>query len=76
MTMAAPVAFAEYVRDNDWTILNPLLMPGGITRPNLINADGYEAVIDLAVTDSPHLFTSMDCNGAVTYIHRSIQNEK
>jgi hypothetical protein len=60
VTMAAPVAFAEYVRDNDWTILNPLLMPGGITRPNLINADGYEAVIDLAVTDSPHLFTSMD----------------
>ena len=57
---AAPNAFADYMRDNDWTILNPLLMPGGITRPNHIDVDGYDAVIDLAITDSPHLFTTMD----------------
>ena len=35
-------------------------MPGGITRPNHIDVDGYDAVIDLAITDSPHLFTTMD----------------
>ena len=57
---AAPNAFADYVRDNNWTILNPLLMPGGITRPNHMNMDGYDSVIDLAITDSPQLFTSMD----------------
>ena len=43
----------------DFTVLNPLLMPDGVTQPaNVIN--GFDAVIDLAITDSPHLFLSMD----------------
>jgi len=60
VTVAAPVEFADYIRENNWTVLNPLLMPGGITRPNHISADGYDSVIDLAITDSPNLFTTMD----------------
>ena len=51
--------FADYLSDHHWTVLNPALMPDGVTRPS-DHADGYDAIIDLAITDSPHLFTSMD----------------
>ena len=55
----ASAGFADYMKDNHWTVLNPQLMPGGVTRlAHVINS--FDAVIDLAITDSPHLFLSMD----------------
>ena len=56
---AASAEFADYVKDTHWTVLNPSLMPDGVTRP-ASRTDGFDAVIDLAITDSPHLFLSMD----------------
>ena len=52
-TVASANEFADFLRKQDWTMLNPLLMPHGITRPNPTSADGYDAVIDLTITDSP-----------------------
>ena len=59
VSTVASSEFANYMKDNHWSILNPILMPGSITRPTH-KANGFDAVIDLAITDSPHLFTSMD----------------
>ena len=59
VSTVASTEFADYMKDNHWSVLNPILMPDGITRPTH-KTNGTDSVIDLAITDSPHLFTSMD----------------
>ena len=84
-TVAPANEFADFMREQDWTILNPLLMPHGITRPNLSSVVSHDAVIDLAITDSEddtishrliqmsRLSTGQACRSSPGVVHRSKQ---
>ena len=55
-----PQVLASYISTSSLTVLNAVLMPGQVTRPT-DRADGAAgSIIDLAITNAPHLVVSMD----------------
>ena len=55
-----PQVLASNISTSSLTVLNAVLMPGQVTRPT-DRADGAAgSIIDLAITNAPHLVVSMD----------------
>ena len=56
-----PQMFANHMITSSLTILNAVLMPGQPTRPqDRVNGAGHGSIIDLAITNAPHLVVAMD----------------
>jgi Reverse transcriptase (RNA-dependent DNA polymerase)/Endonuclease-reverse transcriptase len=59
-------ALARYISASFLTILNPVLMPGAITRPPAPGSGHPGSVIDLAITNAPLLVSAMNAEHAST----------
>jgi Reverse transcriptase (RNA-dependent DNA polymerase)/Endonuclease-reverse transcriptase len=53
-------AFASYLTSAALTVLNAVLIPDVITRPAPPGSRGKGSIIDLAITNAPHLILAMD----------------
>jgi len=63
-----PKVLASYVTASSLTVLNPVFMPGAVTRPPRDGHDDPGSVIDLAITNAPQLVVAMDTGHAATLI--------
>ena len=55
-----PQTLATYLSTSSLTVLNAVLMPGQYTRPSDRDGSTGGSIIDLAITNAPHLVVSMD----------------
>ena len=55
-----PQTFATYLSTASMTVLNAVLMPGQYTRPSDREGSTVGSIIDLAITNAPHLVVAMD----------------
>jgi hypothetical protein len=63
-----PNVLARFVTASALTVLNPVLMPGAVTRPPRAGHDDPGSVIDLAITNAPQLVAAMDTEHAATLV--------
>jgi hypothetical protein len=55
-----PQVFASYLASSSLTVMNAVMMPGQYTRPSDRGAGNGGSIIDLVITNAPHLVVAMD----------------
>ena len=61
-----PQVLASHLASSSLTVMNTLLMPGQHTRPSDRGDPNDGSIIDLAITNAPHLIIAMDTDASHT----------